>query len=289
MELNIINPAAGKGASIKAAEASECQNNYITKSIGDARVHVRELLTDCDEAILHVYGGDGTLNEVINGIMDAKAADRTKVSIHPVGTGNDFHRNLTNIREPIKVDLIKCNDRYAINMLNIGFDCRVVTKMSDYKKLPFVKGTGAYILGVVHVLTAYRMEALQIDIVDEKGGELHYDGEFLLTAIGNGAYCGGGFKAATVADIADGILDMVIVHPIPRRKFIGLIGDYRAGTHYSVEQGRPGDKFVNLMEYVRCQKITISGFDLICLDGEVEPMSRAEISVKKQAITFLPC
>ncbi|MBO5273136.1 MAG: hypothetical protein J6I45_00820 [Clostridia bacterium] len=288
MELNIINPAAGKGASIKAAEASACQNHYFTKSVGDARVHVKELLSEGDEAILHVYGGDGTLNEVISGIMDANAADRVKVSIHPVGTGNDFHRNLIGITSPVKVDLIRCNDRYAVNMLNIGFDCRVVTRMADYKKLPLVKGTGAYILGVADVLMVNRMETMNIDILTADRRELHFDGEFLLTAIGNGAYCGGGFKAAAGADISDGILDMVLVHSMKRREFVSLIGVYKSGAHYSPEDMKIHDRYSHKLEYFRCRKISISGFDQICLDGEVEQMKSAEISVLPQVITFIP-
>lgn len=209
----------------------------------------------------------------------------------PTGTGNDFIRSFTNaecfsdLRAQIKgtshtLDLIRCNERYAINMLNIGFDCSVVEEAARLKKKPFLTGFMAYIVGVIVVLMRKFGLFLTIDYSSGK----NCSGEMLLIAIANGSFCGGGFKTAANALLNDGLLDVCLAHKLSRVKFLRLVGSYRAGTYVETPLGR------QYVEYDRCRALTVSpkeGTSLdICADGEIFSAVRAEVSLLPGGIRF---
>ena len=119
-----------------------------------------------------VCGGDGSLNEVLNGSF---GFPNVAVGVVPVGTGNDFIRNFADKKlfldlknqlqgDTRKVDIIKytyeivkdekkyVKTSYCANMFNMGFDCEAADMMQKMKKIPFVSGHFAYVLGVLVVL-----------------------------------------------------------------------------------------------------------------------------------------
>lgn len=152
----ILNPAAGKGATAltlretieECAKRRQCDAEiYLTAGIGDATEYIkRRVAAEPDETFrFYACGGDGTLGEAVCGVMSLENHERVSLGLIPSGTGNDFVRNfeggaqffdidaqLSATEQPI--DLIRCNDRYAINMVNIGFDCEVVVKTVSLKK-----------------------------------------------------------------------------------------------------------------------------------------------------------
>lgn len=285
IKVHILNPAAGQGGAMKYQTNNSDEIVYITKNIGDAESFVYEMCVDNPRIHFIVYGGDGTINEVVNGIMNAGTNDITKISINPVGTGNDFIRNFKSIGD-YTVDVMKYNGRYSVNIVNIGFDCDVVEETGKLKKLPLISGSLAYVIGVAKVLFRPLGKKIKMKIIDNDNNELHYDGTFLLAAIANGAYYGGGFHAAPLSSLTDGLLDVLIINKMSRLKFLSLVGDYKNGTHMNKETNQPIEKFKKVIDFYRCRFIKIENIDKFCADGEIYYSSSLEIEIICNAITL---
>lgn len=285
--VHIVNPAAGKGRAESYLGEVGSDTVYITAGIGDAERYVRERLMSGGEYKFIVYGGDGTINEAVNGVMNSGRPDSARIGIAAAGSGNDFIRCFTGKKGDFRTDLIKYNGRYAVNMLNIGFDCNVVAKTADYKRLPLISGSFAYILGVADILCHKLGEPLKIRVERDDGSVAVFDGgEYLLCAVANGQYCGGGFRGAPLAETNDGLLDVMVVKKISRRRFISLVGDYQKGTHIDPATMEPIKRFQSCMSYMRCRRLSVDGMTLLCADGEVGKLEHADIEVVPSAVTF---
>ena len=281
--IHILNPAAGQG---KALGYRELENSYVTKAPGDASDFVRETLENTSEDInFAVYGGDGTVNEVVTGIMDS-GSDKAYMSVVPVGTGNDLVRSIKD-DGIINIDVLTVDNRYAVNAVNTGFDLEVVEKAAEYKKKPLISGTLAYVLGVVSVLFSKFGKKVHIDYVDKNGMNGEFDGECLLAVAANGAYYGGGFKASPAADVTDGCIDLMIIKKISRLKFISLVADYKQGKHINAATGEPFEKFKDIVFFKKCKSVVIGGIEKICADGEVFPASTVRIGVIHRALKLI--
>lgn len=289
-EYHIINPAAGHGKALEAAQkqASADAIQYITTGVGDARRYLCEVLTGIDEDVrVFVWGGDGTVGEAVSGIMDAGAAEHAILTACPAGTGNDFVRMFANTAPgtELRVDLLRCADRYVLNMINIGFDCAIADRMRVWKKKPLIRGPLAYLCAAVEVIIRLRGAVLQMDYTDENGETHSVQGPVLLCAIANGQFCGGGFRGAPTALVTDGTAELLIVDMIRRRRILSLIGLYRAGTHVD-ENGVPVPAIADVLRYIRCRKAHISGMEIVCLDGEILPMDEIDIEVIPAALRY---
>lgn len=278
--IHILNPAAGQGEALKY---KDLENAYITKGVGDA---VRYVKDNADDGVhFYVYGGDGTVSEVVNGIMQSGKA--ASFSIVPVGTGNDLLRTLdTSESDTVLADVLMVNDKYAVNAVNTGFDLDVVIKAQQYKKKKFVSGTLAYILGVVSVLCKKFGKKIKVDFCDNDGNAHTFEGEALLAVCANGSYYGGGFKCAPIADITDGLIDLLIVKKVSRLKFLSLIVNYMKGKHIDPKTKLPIPSFAKYVVFSKCKSVSFSGIDKICTDGEVWDADHADISIIQNAITL---
>ena len=231
-----------------------------------------------------VYGGDGTVFEAVNGIMLSGAAETATLSVIPSGSGNDFSSFANDPAtlshgESVKIDLVKttCGGkvRYFDNMMNIGFDCSVVYETEKIRAGGVIKGSAAYMAGVAKVLGAKKPIHPTITLsgcVDTATGEpiddVTFSKELLLTACANGKLCGGGFKAAPLAKLTDGLMDVLVISNISRVKFVSLVKDYHDGTFIN-EKGQLKPRFKDVITYVKCRKMEISGIERFCLDGEI--------------------
>ena len=293
----ITNPAAGKKNSCELLSESihlvcedknVCYEIYETKGVRDATAFVKQVCennTDGEKLRFYACGGDGTLGEVVTGAVNYPFAS---VGLIPKGTGNDFVRNFTKKEllfdiaaqldgEDASIDVLSCNDMYAINMINIGFDCEVVKKMMKIKRFPLVPSKLAYILGLI--ITLIKKPGIRADI-SINGGEPVRE-ELLLTTFANGAYCGGGFHSNPLASLSDGRLDSLLVSNVTRLKFISLVGDYKKGTHLS-------EKFKKIIRNKKCDEIRLA-FEKhtnVCVDGEIINVKELVLSVLHGAITF---
>jgi diacylglycerol kinase family enzyme len=222
-------------------------------------------------------------------LPEAYRKGRVSVGVIPIGTGNDFIRNFGKAADfmdihaqlngtPVQVDAISFNQRYAANMLNIGFDCQVVKKVEELRGNFFMRKGIAYPIGVACTLLRFPHAQIKLTFDD---GEI-YEGRFLLSFVANGCYCGGGFKSASEAKQDDGLLDVMMVKPISRLKFISLIGKYKKGTLLGT---RAAKKYIL---YKQCKSVTVeavAGED-VCIDGEVEPFGKLQIQAEQKVYYF---
>lgn len=293
----IVNPAAGGGKNKEALiekirAACEKQGDeyeiHITKEAGDAEKFVRSECAGKSGKKIRFYacGGDGTLNDVVNG---AAGFENAEIAAVPAGTGNDFiksfssHDAFLDIEAQLcgsteRLDLIKFNEKYCLNVLNIGFDCSVVEKMRSIRSKIKVPNSVAYPLGVLSAFFGHFGNTYTITFDDEPPVTKNY----LLCAFGNARIYGGGFCAAPLAKLNDGLIDVCTVDKISRGKFISLLGDYKKGTH--VVRDVPLD----FVTYKKCKKIHFESEKEVgvCLDGEITRLKDIHIEAVPEAIPF---
>ena len=236
-------------------------------------------------------GGDGTLNEVING---SYGYDFVEVGCIPMGTGNDFVRNfpdynfsdiLAQLRgAPTPCDLIRCEltsmTRYCVNMINIGFDCSVVYTTDRIKKAPLVSGSFAY-LGSVAV-NLIKKSCIKVAAVYPD--ESIYKGNVLLLSIANGSFCGGGIKGLPKARTDDGLMDVSLVKDVPRTTFVKLFPKYQKGTH--LEDPRTG-AFLSYSQVGSLRVLPYHQNFKICIDGEIMLTGPVHFAVEEKAFAFV--
>lgn len=242
----VVNPAAGKGKAlgripdIKRIFAGN-PDDYcieITQRPGHA-TEIAAKYAENQKCRIYSVGGDGTLNEVVNGM----AGSGSSLGIIPCGSGNDFIRSIFQdfkrtdlLDKTIKgkekpIDIARINDRYFINISSAGFDAEVVYNTRNIKRIPGIGGSLAYILGILITVFKFTGNDLRIDI-DGKQTE----GKVLLAAIANGRYYGGGMLPAPEAKIDDGMLDICIVKPVSKAKILMLFPKLIKGTHGSINE-----------------------------------------------------
>lgn len=294
----IVNPAAGKGKllpSLLAKITYDCQEAGVdyeihhTTTVGDGTKFVAEKCRENPDEPLRFYacGGDGTVNEVVNGIVSFPNAE---LAVVPVGTGNDFIKsfshseNFSDISNLIaghtmRSDVIKYNKRYSVNILNIGFDCAVVQKVEQIKRSALVPQSMSYTFGVVSTLMKNYGDRFRLTT---DTGET-FDGEFLLCIFANASYYGGGYKAGPLAAINDGLMDVCVVDKVPRSKFIAMIEKFKNGTMVNEMEKYP------FYHYMKCKKVTFDSERPIgvCADGEISPARHLEIEVIPNALTVV--
>lgn len=288
----IINPSAGPKNSKEIVEAAlakvtteENIEVYTTKCPGDATAYVKRICSQSDEHIrFYACGGDGTLNEVVNGAADFSNA---AVGCFPCGSGNDFVKcyggvnGFLNIDDQINgteqdLDLILVNGKYCVNVCNFGFDANVLVYMESLKNKLFFRGKLAYIAGILKAFTKSMRSSCKV-VVD---GEQISDGEMLLCTIANGEYIGSSFRCAPKAVLDDGLLEFCYVKTMSRLRFISMIGSYVNGEHLD------NPKYADIIIYRRCKKIEVIAQNddfPYALDGEVikDKQFAAEVVTRK--------
>ena len=183
-----------------------------------------------------------------------------------------------------KCDLIKYQGvidgqertRYCANMFNIGFDCNVVDLTAKVKEYPLLKGSLAYLVSVLAILVKKKGALLKVEI----DGETVQDGPVLLTAVANGAFCGGGVKGLPKADLTDGLIDASIIYNVSRTEFLKKFPYYAKGTHLDLPDV---DKIVY---YRQCREVAITplnGMMRLCVDGEISDAGQIHMEIVPEA------
>jgi len=243
----LINPAAGRGragrrlARILALfqQAGLRPQVHVSTDTGDIESQARELTAEADTAII-AAGGDGTVHEVVNGILTAGA--ETPFGVVPVGTGNDFAKaagvplhwetavqlladRITSDTPPRRIDAGRINDRYFSNGAGIGFDA-VVTRIA--RSYEWRIGDLVYLVAIFRAL-ASGVASPRMTI--RRGEEVLWDGPLTLANTANGPWLGGMFHIAPDAHAADGELNLVVAGPVKRRRILALLPKLVRGTH----------------------------------------------------------
>ncbi len=286
-EIHIINPVAGHRRAKDLLPHSQSIEVYRTKGIGDAEQFVYNTCLQDPCTHFYAYGGDGTFQEVISGILRAGAGQTARFTPMAAGSANDFMRMLDDkFPRDSYVDLLCCNDKYSLNMINIGFDCRVVQRAEKYRKVPILRGSFSYIAGIVGTLVHEMGRKLQITYTDEHDQTYAIEDEFLLTLCANGRYCGGGFCAVPYADIQDGLMDLLMIKNITRRRFLSIVPEYKKGTHFTPD-GKVHPDYHSIVKHVRCKEVTITSNEAHCIDGEIHTEPKVHISVLPRALHLI--
>lgn len=291
----IINPAAGKDDSYEEIRSALAvwdgrfdYEIYLTKGPRDATEYVRLRCRESSEPMrFYACGGDGTLNEVANG---AAGFAHASVGCYPCGSGNDFVKYYAQkerfldlsaqesaVEEPI--DLIRVGDRYAINAVHFGFDSRVAQTVELVRHKKFIGGRNAYTTGVLAGLFRGMKNACR---VTADGELLNPDGVLLLCTIANGQYVGGSYRCAPRSLNNDGLLEVCLVKPVSRLRFIAIAKEYQRGNHLD------SPKFRDIVVYRRAKKVEIEAPDgfVFSLDGELIPQNRFTAEVAPSSLRF---
>ncbi len=303
----MLNPAAGKGKALEIKEKVKKLPREIQKNIeiyeSKEMLHLEVLAlkiakraTTNNPIRIYACGGDGTLNEVLNGII---GYENVELGVIPMGTGNDFIRNFASKDlfldlykqiqgETKEIDLIKYRvskdnfeyEKYCINMINIGFDCNVVDVAKKIKNLSLMSGSIAYLIGIMVMFIKMKGAHLQISFKD---GKIFSD-ELLLIAIANGCYCGGGIKAVPRASVNDQYMDVSLIKQCSRNKFIKLFPKFKKGVHLADKEAE------NLVIYSKEKKLSIKSKDgdlMFSVDGELGYAEKIDFEIIPKALKFV--
>ena len=296
--LFIVNPVAGKqkpedklrliNEAIDRLPAEQRERDsfdiYVTEAPMDACRHIRETAADGAELRVYACGGDGTLNECVNG---AAGLPNAAVTHFPCGTGNDFIKmfgkdkdrffDLTELinGEVRPIDVIKCNGRYSVNICSMGLDARVGTDVHKYSGMPPVSGPAGYVVslapnyrkGITTTMTA-RTEGLTC------GPELN------LVCVCNGRFYGGGFNPTNDARPDDGYMDVLIVSGVSRLTITGALMKYATGKYRAYPQ---------YITFVRTRHLEIDAAEdeVINVDGEAEYGKHVVFDLVPGGVNFL--
>jgi lipid kinase YegS len=191
----------------------------VTWERGDAARLVSEAACEGVERVI-AGGGDGSVNEIANGLMAVDPATRPTLGILPLGTANDFATAcgvptapaaalaLALTGTPVPVDLVRANDAYFVNVASGGFGA-AVTADTPVELKNFLGG-GAYT--IMRLLKAINFRPYECAIRTPQGA---VEGSVVIGAICNGRQAGGGQPLAPHALIDDGLLDVVFLRPFP--------------------------------------------------------------------------
>lgn len=287
--LHILNPLAGKGTAKRVRKhIKETDETYMSVSPVETSEFIRKSCEAEPDTCFTVYGGDGTVHRAVNAVMESGCADEAMLKIVPIGSGNDFVRSFDDMPSEFVADIMKFNDKYAANIVNMGFDCGVVKRADKLKKLPLINGPMAYIFGVVGELLHKKPMNAKITFTYEDGTTEVMEEKFLLIAIGNGRWYGGGFKAVPGAKLDSGVLDVTVIKNISTLRFLKLVGSFKKGKHIKdpdnciVKKGT--EKF---LMYKKCIGVKVEGCDLVSADGELYETNVADVSVLPKAISII--
>jgi diacylglycerol kinase (ATP) len=267
MWLVVVNPKAGVGAA--ASLATQIVGFLQSRSISyrmispnsavETNLLVREVLQKNEVTKLLSVGGDGLFHLLLQLAIEFKVP----LAITPGGTGNDFYRTLGWFEsdlteylehlistEPSLVDVGVVDGEYFGAVLSSGFDS-VVNERAN--KLHWPKGPAKYNAAIV--LEFPKFKAIDFKIyADEKILEV----EAMLIAIGNGSSYGGGMQVCPDADLQDGLLDIMILHPVSKIEFIKVFPTVYKGTHIEHPQ----------VEVIRAKRVRIESSAIAYADGE---------------------
>jgi diacylglycerol kinase (ATP) len=290
-----INPTAGRGragrrlsriAALLEQAGIEFEP-YQSRTVGDLEDQVRSQVNRGTDRIV-VVGGDGSVHEAVNGIMGAD--NPARLGVIPSGTGNDFakacyisldwEQATQLLAERIKVDatsrcidIVRMNERYFANGAGIGFDAKVTRVARSYR---WPIGDLVYLFAIFRCLA----DGVATPDMTITSDALTTHGPITLASISNGAWVGGMFHIAPMADNSDGKLELLIADPVSRMRILSLLPKIISGKHLGESEVR----------HASVCRVTIDcSADVPShLDGEVgAPASRFVIEILPAALNLL--
>ncbi len=290
----ILNPVADMGNAWKVARDLRPQVEEYGHADWSGTVyptHAKELARQAGEQgydMVIAIGGDGTVHEVINGLMLVPPEKRPILGVVPVGSGNDFaHAIGVPLKsdqalahalraEPAAIDLGLLTDdhgrkEYFDNTLGIGFDA-LVTIWSH--RLPLVRGFIMYLTAVVETIVLnHDPIQMRIDADGEKWSE-----SSLMLTLCNGPREGGGFLVAPDAVLDDGLLHYAMIRNVSRLMMFRLVPEVMKGTHGRFKQVKLGS----------CKKLSVRGDRAMYIHADGEIFANFGSDLRQAALEVVP-
>ena len=292
----IANPVSGSGAGARAIPKienlfRELELEYdlvLTEYSGHGIVLAQEAVSQGYDVIV-TSGGDGTVNEVVNGLMESMQT-REKIpalAILGTGRGNDLAysanvpadledavRILTNDhRQMIDIGRVSGGKypqgRYFGNCVGVGFDAVTTIEVS---KMPRLGGFLSFLIAVLKTIFLYYKGPLTRIVYDDKELTQHC----LMVSIMNGQRLGGGFWTAPEAQLGDGLFDLCIAEEVTRRRIFSLIPYFlkgTQGTQKEITMGQASRISITAVDVLLAQ----TDGEILCVDGnqlEIEMFSK---------------
>ncbi len=293
--LFIINPAAGgynrtdEYSQIihKTCRARKLDYTILVSTAPGEAVRISRKAAELAAAqgySLRIYacGGDGTLNEIVNGTL---GFDNVAVTVFSGGSGNDFVKIFSEPKaffdlnrlldaDETTFDLIRCNDDVSVNICSVGLDARIGTDIARFKRNPLLRGSRAYIASTLANVPKGIFEHYAVEIDGEQ-----FDEEFTLICVCNGRFYGGGFNPVPEAQPDDGTLDVLLAKKVTLTQIATLIGKYKSGRYKEL----PAQITYRRAKSVRilCDKENV-----INLDGELRKAQDIRMSVAEEKVRF---
>ena len=277
----ILNPQAAKGKNNVCfdtvyrffEENSIPFDRETTADVGHAEEIAKSAAEKGYNWIIAV-GGDGTVNEVLNGIL--QSGKQVEFGIIPNGTCNDFIKaieipdDIDRACHIIKdgyskaCDVIRIGDRFSLNAAGVGFDVAVTLAL---KESTFLTGLPMYLSAVLRNLFRFKGMELEIEMEDEK-----FHKKAMMLTVANGKTFGGDFKIAPGADPADGLMDVILINDIPAHKRVQALINVMKGTHLRLPD----------VEFFLVRRITISSDSsmMFQIDGELKHFESNRITLE---------
>lgn len=280
---------AGKGNSLKLIPRIEkilstLNEEYkieITQRPGHATELVKAYVQE-DAYRVYAVGGDGTLNEVLNGMVGSNSS----LGVIPAGSGNDYIKSIskyisqdilynTIIGKEKFIDIWKINDRYFLNVASFGIDAEIALNAQRFKKLPIINGFTAYFFSIIYTIFRYKNQLVNTEIDDYKLKEIT-----VLVAFGKGASYGGGMKVLPDAIIDDGYLDVCYIKGMPKFKILTLFPTLIKGKHRTI---------TDYVSFFKCKtaKVSCDKEMPINIDGEIIMNNEINFSILSRKIKFI--
>lgn len=296
----IINPMAGKQDPTKTyGEEIEriCKEKGLdyeilkTESVGHATELARNVVdkaTEENPVRVFAVGGDGTLCETANGMMNKPYCE---LGCIPSGSGNDYNKSFAPIPEfqkleeyitarSVEVDAMSSELMNSINIASLGLDANICDMANQIKtKNKKLSGPKAYNKAVFKCLMGDLYNELKITIDDDKV----FEGKYMFSLAASGQYYGSGIRSAPMADPCDGQLDFVFVKTMSHLRALALVSAYKTGEYYYKK------KYKKIITHVRGSKIRIESKkdSVVNIDGECFHINDVTINIMPKALRFI--
>jgi YegS/Rv2252/BmrU family lipid kinase len=288
----ILNPAAGRGASLRALDpvcrALRAQGWAMDVERTERPGHAVALAAQAAQAgarCVVAVGGDGTVHEVANGLLSV--GSDAALGVVPIGSGNDFAKLVGVYRHdparaiarlvtatPTRFDAGRALGEWFVNSMGFGFGPAVVKTRNA---MPGLRGFLSYLVPVLRTFATFRPPTL-----DVRAGRFAEHGVMMMVEVCNGTTAGGSYRFAPDADPTDGKLDVCLIRRVSLPRFLLAIPRVIRGTHGKMRE----------VALVRTAELVIRSPDwplVLHLDGELrEPgVNECRVTVERGKLNVL--
>ncbi len=289
----LANPKGGVGDNVSLAREAEAflegHGVAVSRRMTEYAGHARELVEEmdcCPGDAIGGIGGDGTMHEMVNGMMQREETERVPLTLLPGGTGNSFLRDVECLDVQSVLQRIVSGARRSIDLLEVtvdegrryhGFNIvgwGLVSSANELAESLRILGRRRYDVATVLQLLRNRAYKARLEFDEEI-----VEGRFTMVSLSNTVHTGAGMRLAPEARLDDGQLDLIFVEKAPRRALLRLFASLMKGRHL-------GDPAVNYRQTAHVKLATDEDLP-INLDGELIEGGSFEVRVLPGAMEVL--